>query len=61
VKAVTWKAIFAGMNPSSVFAAIADFAGAMSDQRRRLPLKKTDASAAETKRLGAEHGVACGK
>jgi hypothetical protein len=53
MKVVTWKAVFAGMNPSPVFEAIADFVDAMSNGRDRVPLKKTDDSAAQTKRLDA--------
>jgi hypothetical protein len=39
MKAATWKAVFAAMSPSPVFEAVAEFAEAMVDQRRRAPFK----------------------
>jgi hypothetical protein len=42
MKAVTWKTVFAAMNPSPVFEAVAEFAEVMADQRRSASFKQTD-------------------
>ena len=42
MKVISWKAAFATMNPSPVFAAVTEFAEAIVDQRRRTPFIEAD-------------------
>jgi hypothetical protein len=61
MKAATWKAVFAAMSPSPVFEAVATFAEAMVDQRRRTPFKEPNNAVCVPARSGVCKGPKRGK